>query len=65
VRQSDIAQPKQAEWLGNTMLTTDKQKDNSVITTLALNAVDMFPRFCILDRIRDINIFLISVTSEG
>jgi hypothetical protein len=54
-----------SDWLGDFQLTTEKQEDGSLITTLTVDAVDQSALFGILDRIRDLNIFLVSVTKDG
>jgi hypothetical protein len=54
-----------SEWLGSVKMTSEQQKDGFVITTLIVETIDQATLFGILDRIRDLNIFLISVTSEG
>ena len=54
-----------SEWLGNIRISSEKQKDASVVSTLTVDAIDQSVLFGILDRIRDLNIFLISVTENG
>ena len=54
-----------SEWLGNVQITPEKQDDGSVITTMTVDAADQSTLFGILDRIRDLNIHLISVTKDG
>jgi hypothetical protein len=54
-----------SDWLGSIRISSDKQADGSVITTLTVDAIDQSNLFGILDRIRDLNIFLISVTKDG
>jgi len=54
-----------SEWLGNCQIGTEFQPDGSVVTTLTVDAVDQSVLFGILDRIRDLNIPLISVTKNG
>jgi hypothetical protein len=53
------------DWLGSIHCEVEKQEDGTVITTLTVDAVDQSFLFGILDRIRDLNIFLISVTKNG
>jgi hypothetical protein len=52
-------------WLGSCQIDTQFQPDGSVMTTLTVDAVDQSVLFGILDRIRDLNIPLISVTKNG
>jgi hypothetical protein len=54
-----------SEWLGNAQITTDRLEEGSVITTLVVDAVDQSTLFGIIEHIRDLNIFLISVTKEN
>jgi hypothetical protein len=54
-----------SEWLGNLQIASEKQEDGTVITSLTVDAVDQSVLFGILDRIRDLNIFLDSVTKDG
>jgi hypothetical protein len=54
-----------SEWLGDIQITAEKQADGSVMTTLTVDAVDQSVLFGILDRIRDLNILLISVSKDG
>ncbi len=51
-----------SDWLGNIKITSEKREDGSLITTLTVNSADQSTLFGILDRIRDLNIILISVT---
>ena len=53
-----------SEWLGSIQITSDKQDDGSVITILTVDVIDQSYLFGILDRIRDLNIFLIMVTID-
>ncbi len=50
------------DWLGEVDMTTDAIEDGSIISTLTLDVTDQAVLFGILDRIRDLNIPLISVT---
>lgn len=54
-----------SEWLGSIQITSEKQEDGSVITTLKVDAADQSALFGILDRIRDLNLTLILVTRDG
>jgi hypothetical protein len=54
-----------SDWLGSIQFTSEKQDDRSVITTLTVDAIDQSTLFGILDRIRDLNMLLISVTRDG
>lgn len=51
-----------SEWLGDIQITTDRLEDGLVVSTLVVNAVDQSALFGILEHIRNLNIFLISVT---
>ena len=53
-----------SEWLGNIQITSEKQEDGSMVTTLTVDAIDQSTLFGILDHIRDLNIFLVSVTKD-
>jgi hypothetical protein len=53
------------EWLGGIQLSSEDQADGSVLTTLTVDATDQSTLFGILDRIRDLNICLVSVTKDG
>ena len=53
-----------SDWLGSIQITLDKQDDGSVITILTVDVIDQSSLFGILDRIRDLNIFLIMVTID-
>ncbi len=48
-------------WLGNVDLSCETADDGSVITTLTANFADQPALFGALDRIRDLNLVLISV----
>lgn len=54
-----------SEWLGEIQITTDRQEDGSIVTTLVVDATDQSTLFGILERIRDLNIFLISVSKNN
>lgn len=54
-----------SDWLGSFQVTSEKQEDGMVITTLTVDAADQSALFGILDRVRDLNILLISVTNNG
>ncbi len=49
-------------WLGDVRLTGETADDGSVITTLIADFADQPALFGVLDRIRDLNLVLISVT---
>lgn len=51
------------DWLGQVEIFSELQSDGSVITTLMVDTEDQSTLFGILDRIRDLNIPLITVTS--
>ena len=53
-----------SDWLGNVNIVLEPQMDGSVITTLTLNATDQSTLFGVLDRIRDLNYALITVTRD-
>jgi hypothetical protein len=52
-------------WLGSAKITTSIERDGTEVTTLTLTAIDQSTLFGILDRIRDLNISLVSVTRDG
>jgi hypothetical protein len=52
-------------WLGDVRLTCHTADDGSVITTLVADFADQPALFGALDRIRDLNLPLISVTIAG
>ena len=54
-----------AEWLGSIEFTSYREGDGSVATILTVDVADQSILFGILDRIRDLNMFLISVAGEG
>ena len=54
-----------SDWLGSIQTLSESQDDGAVFTTLIVDAVDQSALFGILDRIRDLNLQLISVTSAG
>ncbi len=54
-----------SEWLGGIQLSSEDQADGSALTTLTVDAADQPTLFGILDRIRDLNICLVSVTKDG
>ncbi len=53
-----------SDWLGNVNIALEPQMDGSVISTLTLDATDQSTLFGVLDRIRDLNIALITVTRD-
>ena len=53
------------DWLGCNQITSEKLDDGSTITILTIDAADQSTLFGILDRIRDLNISLISVTERS
>jgi hypothetical protein len=53
-----------SNWLGNIHMVAEKQEDDSVLTTLTVDVADQSTLFGILDRIRDLNLFLISVNLD-
>jgi hypothetical protein len=52
-------------WLGNVNMISKKLDDNSIHTVITVNVPDQPALFGILDRIRDLNIILISVQEVG
>jgi hypothetical protein len=50
---------------GRIQRSSKKQADESVITTLTADAADQSVLLGILGRIRDLKIFLLSVTEDG
>ena len=53
------------DWLGCNQITSEKLDDGSTITILIIDAADQSTLFGILDRIRDLNISLISVAERS
>lgn len=51
-------------WLGRVEITTELDADGNPTTTLTANVADQSALFGILDRIRDINLLLVSVTCD-
>ena len=49
-------------WLGGVVITSEVAQDGSAITTLVADVPDQPALFGILDRIRDLNLVLYSVT---
>lgn len=54
-----------SDWLGSIQIISESQEDGAVFTTLTVDATDQSALFGILDRIRDLNFELISVTRAG
>ena len=54
-----------SDWLGSVKLSSERAEDGSVITILTADATDQSTLFGILDRIRDLNLTLISLTRNG
>ena len=52
------------DWLGDVEITLDLASYGSVTTTLTIDATDQPVLFGVLDRIRDLNLVLISVTND-
>lgn len=48
-------------WLGSVKINSAAQEDGSMITTMTVDVIDQPVLFGILDRIRDLNLSLISV----
>ena len=51
-----------SDWLGEVKIAAERMEDGSVITTLQGEMIDQPALFGILDRIRDLNMALVSVT---
>jgi hypothetical protein len=51
-------------WLGSLEIATELKEHGAAITTLTVDVVDQPALFGILDRIRDINLFLLSVRCD-
>ncbi len=50
-----------SNWLGDVDICTERMEDGSVLTTLVGDLTDQAALFGILDRIRDLNLVLVSV----
>ncbi len=50
-----------SNWLGDVDIRTERMEDGGVITTLVGDLSDQAALFGILDRIRDLNLVLVSV----
>ena len=53
-----------SNWLGNVDIRTEQAAGEGLVTTLTLDLIDQAVLFGILDRIRDLNLKLVSVTSQ-
>jgi len=51
-------------WLGAVQITLDRDEPGGIITTLMVDVVDQSALFGILDRIRDLNLELLSVGQD-
>jgi hypothetical protein len=51
------------DWLGEVAISKERQEDGGVITALLVEAQDQSVLFGILDRIRDMNLILVSANS--
>ncbi len=51
------------DWLGNVQIRKDILENVTIITTLTVDVEDQSSLFGILDRIRDLNLPLVSVTT--
>ncbi len=54
-----------SERLGEVQITTERQEDGSGVTIRVVDAADQSTLFGILERIRDLNMDLISVTKNS
>jgi hypothetical protein len=54
-----------SNWLGDVEITSNMAEDGTEITTLTVDVIDQPALFGILDRIRDLNLALITVTCNG
>jgi hypothetical protein len=50
-----------SDWLGGASITSQREENGAVITTLTVDATDGPALFGLLDRIRDMNLLPISV----
>jgi hypothetical protein len=50
-----------SDWLGDVKITTARGEDGAIVTTLRVDAIDQPALFGVLDRIRDLNLCLLSV----
>jgi hypothetical protein len=53
-----------SDWLGNAKMNSNQVEDSPTITTLMVGAADQSALFGILGSIRDLNLALITVTSD-
>jgi len=53
-----------SEWLGEVEITSTGTEEGSAITILTVDVVDQSALFGILDRIRDLNLFLLHVINQ-
>lgn len=51
-------------WLGDLEIRVRRKRDGSVITTLITDVMDQTTLFGVIDRIRDLNLFLVSVNPK-
>jgi hypothetical protein len=59
-----ILDPSWSDWLGGVQITRESSADGSTITTLTGDPIDQPALFGILDRIRDLNLVLVSVKMD-
>ncbi len=53
-----------ADWLGDVRINPEPQNDGSIITILTVDVADQSTLFGILDRIRDLNLSLITINRD-
>jgi hypothetical protein len=53
-----------SDWLGEVSISSQPGQDGASITRLTLDATDQAVLFGVLDRLRDLNIALVSVTEQ-
>jgi hypothetical protein len=53
-----------SDWLGNVQIASERDESEKLFTILTLDIIDQTALFGILDRIRDLNIDLVSVISR-
>ncbi|HVP20730.1 MAG TPA: hypothetical protein VMS73_02595 [Anaerolineaceae bacterium] len=53
-----------SDWLGSIHMVVEKQEDGPIMTILTAEVADQSALFGILDRIRDLNLVLVSINVD-